>query len=133
MKLLRELFIAVRFGLVGVLATIIHIVIVWLLLRNALLPTLAANTLAFLVAFCVSFSGNYVWTFRSPGYPVSAMWRFFIVSGSAFVVNTLLLKGMLAMEWLMPMQAAMVSAAVIPLITFLASRLWTFRSRIDSA
>jgi putative flippase GtrA len=125
--LCRELVIAIRFGMVGITATGVHILIVWLLLSQTSLPTLVANMFAFLTAFGISFTGNYLWTFRSPGCPGKAMRRFLVISGSAFAVNTLLLSSLLRSGWLSSTEAATVSAAVIPVITFLASRFWGFK------
>lgn len=125
----RELTVTARFGLVGITSTCVHILIVWLLLSQTSLPTLVANMLAFLTAFGISFTGNYLWTFRSPGHPGKTMGRFLLISFSAFAVNSLLLAGLLSAGWLAPTASAIVSAAVIPVITFLASRLWGFKYR----
>lgn len=125
-RLLQELVIASRFTLVGIAATGIHVLVLWLLVEKTSLPTLGANLFAFLSAFGLSFIGNYIWTFSAPGNPCKAARRFLLISGSAFVVNTLLLVGLLASEWLKPMEAAMLSAVVIPCITFFLSRLWAF-------
>jgi putative flippase GtrA len=123
----RELFTAARFGVVGIAATVVHILIVWTLLSVTLLSALVANTFAFLIAFGVSFAGNYLWTFGSPGCPAQAARRFFVISGGAFAVNILLLASLVHGAWLSPVASAIVSAAVIPVITFTANRLWGFR------
>lgn len=75
----REIITAARFGLVGLLSTAVHIAIVWLLLALASVGPILANTLAFLTAFCISFTGNYLWTFRSPGNPRRAAFRFLLL------------------------------------------------------
>ena len=125
-RIWRETVIAARFGLVGMAATGVHILVVSLLLAATVTPTLVANTLAFLTAFGISFTGNYLWTFRSPGAPSRAMRRFLLISVSAFAVNSFILAAILRARWLPPFYAAIVSATVVPLITFLASRLWGF-------
>lgn len=123
----RELVTATRFGLVGIAATSVHIVVVWLVLNQAGSNLFSANTLAFAIAFGISFLGNYIWTFRSPGSPRRAMFRFFLISGSAFLVNTLILTFLVHGGWFSPMMSAIFSAAVVPAITFFASRLWGFK------
>jgi putative flippase GtrA len=125
-RVLRELFIAARFGVVGVCATALHIGVVWSLITCTAMPTLLANLVAFLCAFGLSFTGNYIWTFSNPGYPGKAMRRFFLISLTAFLINSTLLATILASGWLSPGLAAVASAAVVPGITFLASRLWGF-------
>lgn len=127
MSLWREAIIAARFGLVGIAATIIHILVVSVLLSETLLPTLLANTLAFFMAFGISFAGNYIWTFQSPGQPQRVMGRFLLISLSAFCANILILSVILGNAWLSRKSAVVASAAIMPLITFVASRLWGFQ------
>jgi putative flippase GtrA len=121
-------FLAGRFAVVGAAATLVHMLVVWLLIEQASLPPLLANLLAFLTAFAVSFSGHYLWTFGAPGNPVRAMRRLFVISGSAFAVNTVLLAALLRAGWLTPSAAAVIAAGVVPAITFVASRVWGFRT-----
>ena len=123
----REVATAFRFGVVGVAATATHITAVWFLIRETALPILGANFLAFLSAFGISFAGNYFWTFRAPGQPLRAMQRFFLISAAAFAANTFLLAMLLREGWLSPFAAAVVAAALVPFIAFLAGRAWGFR------
>ena len=116
-----ELFRASRFGMVGAIATFIHILVVWGLIENTRLPVMLANLLAFSTAFGLSFAGHYYWTFRSPGNPVRAMRRFFLVSVTAFSTSSLLLAALLKLEWPSPAIDAVLAAAVMPAITFLVS------------
>lgn len=123
----REAVLASRFGLVGLAATAAHIGVVALLVSTTRLPTLLANTFAFLAAFGISFAGNYVWTFGAPGQPRKALGRFMLVAGGAFLLNSLVLATALQLRLLPPLAAAIASAAIIPVITYLASRTWAFR------
>ncbi len=132
-QLWHEMVIAARFGLVGIVSTTVHILIVWLLLISTVFSPIVANTFAFLTAFGISFVGNYRWTFRSPGNVGRAIKRFLLISVSAFVINTLLLAVLLRGEWFSPLVAAIFSAAVVPLITFVTSRFWGFQSREEVA
>lgn len=125
----REVVIATRFGLVGIVATTVHIVVVWLVLHQMDFSPISANTLAFTVAFGISFLGNYIWTFRSPGSPRRAMFRFFMISASAFLVNTLILTLLVQGGWFSPVVSSIISASSVPFISFVASRLWGFRDQ----
>lgn len=124
---LKEFLIALRFGAVGGVATAIHLVILFVLLSHISLSLFLANATAFGCAFGVSFLGNYRWTFGAPGAVRLAVLRFFVVSLLAFLVNNLVLAAMLQANWLEPTLSALVSALVIPVITFLASRFWAFK------
>jgi putative flippase GtrA len=124
----RELLYTARFAVVGAAATMLHLAVVWLLIKHTVLPPLSANFLAFISAFGVSFTGNYYWTFRRPGSPTVAIQRFFLVSISAFALNTLALVELIATNLLTPSTAAVLAAFVIPAVTFLSSRLWAFKA-----
>lgn len=122
----REALIAARFGFVGIIATAVHIMTVWILLEETAIAPVTANTLAFLMAFAISFAGNYLWTFRSPGNPRRAVFRFFVIAACTFAVNTLLLSILVHQGWFSSVVSAICSAAVVPVISFIASRLWVF-------
>lgn len=126
----RELVIATRFGLVGISATSIHIVIVWLVMTLAGLNPILANTIAFTCAFCISFMGNYIWTFRSPGSPRRAMFRFFIISAIAFFLNTSILVVLVQGGWFSHAVSAIISASLVPIISFIAIRFWGFNGHV---
>lgn len=118
-----------RFGVVGAVATATHLLLVSVLITATNLPTLAANTLAFLIAFGISLAGHYFWTFQKPGELRRATFRFMLVSLSAFICNTLVLAFALNAGWFSPLVTTLLAAAVIPLSTYLASRLWAFQVR----
>lgn len=123
----QELLRIGRFGTVGLVSTAIHITIVVLAIKASLLSPIIANTIAFFVAFSVSFTGNYIWTFRAPGRFNRALKRFFLISATAFAANTLLLAFLLRLEFLSPLASAIVSASLVPAISYTASCLWAFR------
>lgn len=124
---LREIYLAARFGFVGIVATAIHVTAVWLLLKLTGLTPVSANTFAFLMAFGFSFVGHYVWTFGSPGSPRRAIFRFFSIAVCAFAANTLLLAFLVQASWFSPVICAIVSASVVPVMSYAASRFWGFK------
>jgi len=124
----KELVLAGRFGLVGITATLTHMTTVWLLVSNYPVPVLIANVISFFIAFGISFTGNYYWTFRTPGSPSKALLRFLIISGSAFVTNLFLLSWLLYRGYFSPATSAIAAALIIPVCTFVLSRFWGFRN-----
>lgn len=125
-SILSEIFLIIRFGMVGSVATMIHVLTLWALLSKATLSIFFANTISFFCAFGFSFIGNYLWTFGAPGSPKGALRRFFFISANAFLVNNVVLALVLRLGWIDSTCAALCSALVIPVITFLASRFWCF-------
>ena len=125
-KILTELLLTVRFGLVGILTTAIHITVLWMLLSKSLLPIFIANIVAFSFAFGPSFIGHYFWTFRASGFVRRAMLRFLTISMFAFLLNNIFLSYLLNLAWFSPITTAIASSIVIPIVTFFAIRLWAF-------
>lgn len=63
---LQEIFTLIRFGIVGIIATLVHIFSAWILLDNLQINNaIIVNTIAFLIAFIFSFLGHYFWTFKA--------------------------------------------------------------------
>lgn len=122
-----------RFGLVGLTATALHLSVLWVLLAQTSVPPLAANVLAFLSGFCVSLLGNYYWTFRTAASLKQAFRRFMMISSMGFLANEGMLAALLHVDMLSPVAAAFISVAVVPPVTYLASRFWGFRESSRAA
>lgn len=127
-KIIGEIIIFVRFFIVGAAATLIHISVAALSISQFNLPVFRANLLAFLVAFMFAFSGHFIWTFRSQSHLARSLFRYFTISISAFALNNLVLLTLVNTGVLSDIVSVILAAAVIPLISFTASRLWGFRS-----
>ena len=123
----HEIMTMSRFTLVGITAACVHIAIVWCLITQFEVETLLANLFAFLTAFIVSFTGQYLWTFRSKRNWQSALIRFFLISLLGFVANNIVLIAVLDLGAMSDSLAAVLSACIIPVVTYLAGRFWAFR------
>lgn len=126
---LRRLPQLLQFVLVGGTAAATHLAVVGLLVVLLGMPPLAANVLAFLEAFVVSYNGHALFTFsaaRARGWPVVA--RFFAVACLSFVANELLYY--IALNWL-HWHYFWSLAAVLVLVaigTFVISKFWVFKA-----
>ena len=123
----QEVLTLSRFTLVGIIAACVHISIVWALITQISIEALLANLVAFLTAFIISFTGQYLWTFRSNRNWQSALIRFFLISLLAFALNNMALITLLDLGFMSDSLAAILSACVIPIITYLAGRFWAFK------
>ena len=116
-----------RFGLVGAGAAAVHFCVVWLLVERFRMAPLAANVLAFLVAFCVSYMGHARLTFADAKTTVrESLPHFFAVAVSAFACNELLY--FIALHGLkLPYRPALFAVLLLVAAgTYAASRLWAF-------
>lgn len=127
----REVLLGIRFGIVGALATLTHFAVLTIMLSLAGAGPVLANTVAYVLALGVSFTGHHFWTFNTSGSLLPTFLRFFGASGGAFLFSTLLLVFLIRVMNVSDPVAAFMSAAAIPLITYSASRIWVFRRRRD--
>jgi putative flippase GtrA len=124
-NLIREI---VRFILVGILATLVHITVVWSIIRADMALPLLANLIAFLIAFFISFLGHFYWTFNSQLPRNYAAARFFLIAAVGFFINSFVLFLLLQQSWIASEWAAVTSTLFVPIVTFIASRFWGFSS-----
>ena len=117
----------IRFGIVGLLATAIHISIGYLLIQSSWQP-LVANLIAFLIAFLVSFLGHLWFSFADHGVKVlKALSKFSIVAVIGFGSNQVLLTVIISQKILSSTIALCISTGCAALLTFALSRIWAFR------
>ncbi|MDM7458978.1 MAG: GtrA family protein [Paracoccus sp. (in: a-proteobacteria)] len=120
---------ALRFGLIGALATLVHVVMGAILIQSDW-PPLIANAFAFLIAFLVSFVGHLGYSFadQEPAF-ASSLWRFGLVAIAGFLCNEALLAALLTRQWLPDVTALGVSTASAAVLTFSFSKYWAFRRK----
>jgi putative flippase GtrA len=115
-----------RFGIVGLSAMTVHLAVISLLVPLGITPLLA-NAPAFIVAFQVSYFGHRHWTFWDQANDSSSYLKLLVVSLSSFAANEGLYAILLHMGFGYRAGLAVV-LVLVSAITFLASRLWVFRS-----
>jgi putative flippase GtrA len=116
-----------KFMLVGAFAALVHFLVVILLVEFFFLNPLFANFFAFLIAFCVSFTGQRLFTFANSNKTIrQSLLPYFVISLTSFVCNELLLS--LAIYLLhLPYQLALILVLLVVAIgTFFSSKYWAF-------
>jgi putative flippase GtrA len=116
-----------KFMLVGAFAALVHFLVVILLVEFFFLNPLLANFFAFLIAFCVSFTGQRLFTFANSNKTIrQSLLPYFVISLTSFVCNELLLS--LAIYLLhLPYQLALILVLLVVAIgTFFSSKYWAF-------
>lgn len=122
-----------RFGLVGILATIVHMIIGFLLIQAGWHPMLA-NTCAFIIAFFVSFVGHLGFSFADQKTSFSrSLSRFVVVGLFGFSVNQLILAVLIALALTTDTVSLLISTSCAAFVTFGLSKVWAFRSERHDA
>lgn len=115
------------FGAVGAAAAAVHFGIVWWLVGAHGWWPLAANVVAFAVAFGVSFAGHRLLTFAAQRAPLGqALRRFAVVACSSFALNELMYALLLWAGWDYRL-ALLVVLLAVAVLTYVASRWWAFK------
>lgn len=117
----------VRFGLIGVVSTLVHVAVALLLHHLFGFSPLWSNAMAFMTAWMVSYVGNWVWTFEAATTHSHSAPRFFIVALGGFALNQLIV--LITSEWWgWPFWLALIPVVmIVPLVGFIASRYWAYR------
>lgn len=127
LALLRRLPQPLQFLGVGGCAAATHLLVVALLVQGQQWQPLLANVLAFLVAFCVSYSGHALLTFARHRTPhLQAIPRFFAVSCASFAVNELLYIVALRVLHLHYFWSLVAVLLIVSVLTFVAAKFWAF-------
>lgn len=80
----------VRYAIIGVCATLVHALILWLLVTYASLRPSIGTIIGFLTAFAVSYFGHYHFTFQSAEPHRRALPRFLAIALSGAFLNWLI-------------------------------------------
>lgn len=116
----------VRFGIVGVAATLSYAVI-GLALAHVGVPVLLGNALAYALSFAVSYLGHYTWSFQTAASHRSALPRFAATQAGGLGLNTVIIA--VLMHFGLPYVLAMpVAIVAVPVVVYFVSKFWVFRS-----
>lgn len=118
-----------KFVLIGSIAALIHLTILHLLVTTGLLQPLAANALAFMVAFIISYTGQSLWTFNHKQHNhKSAALRFLATQLlCSFALNQGLYALLLEFTALNYLVASVLVLITVPFVTFSLSKYWAFK------
>ncbi|GEM_PF-271412 len=121
------LFQIFRFGIVGIAAAFIHFSTVVLLVQGWACAPLMANIFGFAVSFQLSYWGHRLWTFNDTvSLHRVAFTRLLVVQALNFAANELLFYIFLSLN--LPYQIALIIVlTVLPVFTFISSKVWVFR------
>ncbi|MDJ0832861.1 MAG: GtrA family protein [Gammaproteobacteria bacterium] len=117
-----------KFSVVGVVNTLIHYALFYLLYSVFGVYHLLASTIGFIAAVINSFFFNKYWTFNSKSPNLGQQFvRFFIVSLLGLLINLMTMA--LLVEWLLidPLLAQLAAIGLTLLVNFSGNKWWAFR------
>ncbi len=128
-KLLNRYKLLVKFGIAGVIATATHFVLLIVLTDVFGLWYLISTSLAFLVAFMVSFFSQKFWTFRDTKKTgmYKQMGGYFLVVSSGMVVNAVGMYALVDYANLYYLIAQVIMSALVAIYNFLMYRFVIFK------
>ena len=118
----------VIFILVGIFAAIVHLLIVWLLVKASSLAPLQANIAGFLGAVNISYFGHSQFTFKqSNSISVKSFIQFFGIACIGFLINQI--AYFYGLKWFgsrfyLPILALVL--VLVAMFTFVFSKFWVF-------
>ncbi|MGY6274872.1 GtrA family protein [Methylomonas sp. MgM2] len=117
-----------QFTFVGVIATATHASLFIFILENKITSALQANFIAFIVAFLISFLGQYHWTFKNTGVShwLRKLVKFFIISLIGLSINAGAVYLIVNVAFLPYAYSVVVMTTITPAMTFLINKKWTF-------
>lgn len=122
---MREIIV---FGVVGVLATLIHYTSAIAFVELLGLEVLMANFYAYCMAVGVSYVGHAKFTFRT-SLETTGFCKFLVVSLSALALSQLLLGALAWLDWLHYRLNLLVVVAFVPIYSFVFNKFWVYRLR----
>ncbi len=112
-----------KYGFFGVLATLVHLFVAWAVLYISAPSVFIANLFAFLTAFIFSYIFQTLYVFATTFHIVKFI-KFFFVQFGTFLVAYLLSDVLMIQNGYLH---TLIIVAIMPLITFLIHKFWTFK------
>lgn len=117
------------FFVVGMLATLIHIIVFTILVESSFIAPAIASVPAFLVVLLFSYTANHKWTFQAFGLHHIYLPKFALVSISGLSLNVLITYTTVDLLHLWYGFSLAFVLIVVPAMTYLINRNWTYKRR----
>jgi putative flippase GtrA len=124
--LAREFGRLVRFGITGVMATVVYAAVTIILVERCGVRAIAAAIIGYLAASGVSYFGHLHFSFSVEPDHRTYFWRFLIASSLSFVLNvaiTWIVTGVLGYSERI---SVIIASILIPTTNYLCNRFWVF-------
>lgn len=129
---LNEFIRFMKFGIVGIVNTLINWII-FFVLNEIRIYYITANIIAYLIATANSYFWNFKWVFKyEKGENIKASLKFISLNLLGLVLNTIMLYLLVDLFHLEKMISLIITTAIIMIINYSVNKLWVFKSNISS-
>jgi putative flippase GtrA len=116
-----------KYGVVGVLGTLVHIGVLAIMVEVFQVNAIIGSIIGFIGALLSSYLLNYHWTFESTHDHLSSFTRYLLVSLVGLGLNTLLMYlTVTVLKWWY-IYGQLTVILVVPATNYVLNRFWTFR------
>jgi putative flippase GtrA len=113
----------VKYGLLGVIATFIHLLSAWTIIYFLSSAVFISNIIAFFIAFSFSYIAQTLYVFNSK-FHILKFAKFFTVQFGTFLFSYLVSNIVVIQSSYLH---TLIIVAIMPLITFTIHKFWTFK------
>jgi putative flippase GtrA len=120
----------IKFAMVGVVNTLVHLIVLFILVEYFSVYYILASVVAFLLAVTNSFFLNTLWTFRKKYSFMSKLsWgKFTLIGIIAILINTILLYVLTDFFSLWYMYSQVIAILASFSVNFFGNKFWTYRN-----
>jgi putative flippase GtrA len=131
-QLTAEVARIIRFGIVGIAATLVYAGVTYLVVETGVAKPIMASVIGQLTAGFISYFGHLRFSFAVDPDHKSFVWRFLVIAAVTFAMNigvTFLLTEVLGLSYRV---SIVVVTVLIPITNYLCNRFWVFHSGLKS-
>jgi putative flippase GtrA len=118
-----------RYTVAGIFGTTAHYLVLIYLVEQEIAGVIVASSLGAILGAFTNYVINYYYTFKSDRNHYTAIFQFYIVAGTGFLLNAVLMWLLVNTLHIYYLAAQILTTGVVLIWGFVLNRKWTFRSR----
>ncbi|MCR8632578.1 GtrA family protein [Paenibacillus radicis (ex Xue et al. 2023)] len=121
-----------KYGAVGLLGTVLHFAVLYVLVEAFHVYPIIASALGFIVVLIVSYFLNKMWTFRTSPSGWRPLIKYTVVSVTGLLANTSIIYiSVDVLHWHYLIGQCLV-VVVVPILNFVFNYYWTFQQKSET-
>lgn len=117
----------IKYGLVGVLGTLTHTLVLTLCVEFFAFPAVLATIIGFIFSLILSFKLNTIWTFSNGAGSNLSFVKYTLTCSTGLLINVLIMYVIVDIFKMWYLLAQFSSIIVVPIFNFTLSKSWVFK------